>query len=293
MSETNYKIFTDSCCDLPQKMADELELTVLPLSFRIGDKEYKNWLDGREMSCKQFFTELQAGKKASTSAVSVGDFEDAFEKEAAAGNDVLYLAFSSALSTTYNSGRLAAAAVSARHPERKIYVVDTLAASLGQGLLLWYAVGKKRAGMDIDALRQWVEDNRQHFDHWFTVDDLMHLMRGGRVSAAAAVAGTLIGIKPVMHTDSEGRLTKVSVVRGRKSSLRTLLREMERLGGAGLKGQTCMICHSDCLQESEELAAQMKHDFGVRDVLINWIGPVIGAHTGPGTIGIFFYGSER
>ncbi|MBS7388353.1 MAG: DegV family protein [Eubacteriales bacterium] len=287
-----YVIMTDSSCDLPQELADQLGLEVLPLEVMADGKNYRNWLDGREIGFKEFYKLAREGKELKTSAVNTAAFEEKMEKLLKEGKDILYIGFSSGLSTTYNSGEAAARELREKYPDRKIYTVDTLAASLGQGMIIYYAAKKKEAGATIEEVRDFVENEKLHMCHWFTVDDLNYLKRGGRISAATAAVGTMLSIKPVMHMDNEGHLVAVGKARGRKAALCQLLDTMGELG-EGLEGQTTFICHSDCMDDAQYVASQMKERFGVAQVNINWIGPVIGAHTGPGTIGIFFWGRER
>ena len=287
-----YVIMTDSSCDLPQELADQLGLEVLPLEVMADGKNYRNWLDGREIGFKEFYKLAREGKELKTSAVNTAAFEEKMEKLLKEGKDILYIGFSSGLSTTYNSGEAAARELREKYLDRKIYTVDTLAASLGQGMIIYYAAKKKEAGATIEEVRAFVENEKLHMCHWFTVDDLNYLKRGGRISAATAAVGTMLSIKPVMHMDNEGHLVAVGKARGRKAALCQLLDTMGELG-EGLEGQTTFICHSDCMDDAQYVASQMKERFGVAQVNINWIGPVIGAHTGPGTIGIFFWGRER
>ena len=287
-----YVIMTDSSCDLSQELADQLGLEVLPLEVMADGKNYRNWLDGREIGFKEFYKLAREGKELKTSAVNTAAFEEKMEKLLKEGKDILYIGFSSGLSTTYNSGEAAARELREKYPDRKIYTVDTLAASLGQGMIIYYAAKKKEAGATIEEVRDFVENEKLHMCHWFTVDDLNYLKRGGRISAATAAVGTMLSIKPVMHMDNEGHLVAVGKARGRKAALCQLLDTMGELG-EGLEGQTTFICHSDCMDDAQYVASQMKERFGVAQANINWIGPVIGAHTGPGTIGIFFWGRER
>ena len=287
-----YVIMTDSSCDLSQELADQLGLEVLPLEVMADGKNYRNWLDGREIGFKEFYKLAREGKELKTSAVNTAAFEEKMEKLLKEGKDILYIGFSTGLSTTYNSGEAAARELREKYPDRKIYTVDTLAASLGQGMIIYYAAKKKEAGATIEEVRDFVENEKLHMCHWFTVDDLNYLKRGGRISAATAAVGTMLSIKPVMHMDNEGHLVAVGKARGRKAALCQLLDTMGELG-EGLEGQTTFICHSDCMDDAQYVASQMKERFGVAQVNINWIGPVIGAHTGPGTIGIFFWGRER
>lgn len=290
----DYIIMTDSCCDLNQQEVDELGLTVLPLSFTIDGKTYLNTPDHAEMSPEEFFAKIAAGENSTTAAANVGQFDEAMRRALDAGKDILCICFSGALSTTYQSACIAAEDLKSEYPDAKIVVIDSLSASRGQGMLLYRAVRERREkGLDIDALARYVENIIQSQDHWFIVDDLNHLKRGGRVSAAAALVGTMLGIKPVMHTDSEGRLTPVSKARGSKAALRALVDKMEEIGIEPEKNQPVFICHANCPDYVEYVKGLLKERFNVTDVRADFIGPVIGAHTGCGTLGLFFVGTER
>lgn len=289
----NYVIVTDSSCDLSAETVQELEVEVLSLSFHMDGKTYEDRPDDRDMSSKEFYDRIRGGAMPTTAAVNPEQYMERLEPLLRQGKDALILAFSSGLSTTCQSAQIAAAELGEKYPERKIIVVDTLGASLGQGLLVWYAAKKRRAGESIEAVRDWLEENKLHLCHWFTVNDLMHLKRGGRVSAATAIAGTMLQIKPVMHMDNEGHLVNVSKARGRKASLDALVAKVGELGIEPDQQPLMYICHSDCLADAEYMAAQMKEKFGVKEIQFNRIGPVIGAHTGPGCVSIFFLGKER
>lgn len=288
----NFAIFTDSSCDLTAHMAQELELTVVPLSVTIDGETYENDLAGKALPFEKCYALLRAGKQAVTSAVNVAQFTAAMEPVLQAGSDILYLGFSSALSGTYSAGAVALEQLSARYPEAKVYAVDTLCASLGQGMLIYLAVQQKRAGKSIEEVRDYVEAQKLHLCHWFTVDDLHHLHRGGRVSATSAVVGTVLNIKPVLHVDNEGRLIFVDKVRGRRNALKSVVQKMADTAIAP-EQQTIFISHGDCLEEAELLADMVREKLHVRDVVINFVGPVIGAHSGPGTLALFFLGTKR
>ena len=288
----DYVILTDSSCDLSAELAEQLGVEVLPLTVEIEGKRYHNYLDGREIGFAEFYAKLRSGIPATTAAVNVGEFTDKMEPILQAGKDILIPAFSSGLSTTYNSAAIAAADLSERYPDRKIYVVDTLAASLGQGLLVYLAAQKKAAGASIEEVRDWLEENKLHLCHWFTVDDLNHLKRGGRVSATTALLGTMLSIKPVMHVDDEGHLINVGKARGRLASLKAMVDKMAETA-IEPASQTVFISHGDCLEDAEKVAQMVRERFGVKDVVINYVGPVIGAHSGPGTLALFFLGTHR
>ena len=288
----DYVIITDSCCDLSADLAQELELEVVPLSLQMGGKTYRNWLDGRELSFPDFYRRIRAGEAATTSAVSVGDFEEVMRPILTGGRDILCLCFSSALSTTYQSACIAAQTLSEEVPEGTVRVVDTLCASLGQGLLVYLCAQEKRRGASLEDLTAYAETTRGKVCHWFTVDDLNHLKRGGRVSATAALFGTMLSIKPVLHVDDAGRLIPVSKTRGRKASLLALVDHMAQTA-VDPANQTVFISHGDCLADAEFVADAIRTRLGVTDIRINYVGPVIGNHSGPGTVALFFLGSGR
>ncbi len=290
---TDYVIFTDSTTDLPQEIADRFQIRVLPLSFQIDDKKYKNYLDGRELASRDFYEMVRQGKIAITSQVNYNDFKEAFEETLKEGKDVLYIGCSSGISGTYNSAATAARDLKEQYPDRKIYAVDSLCASLGEGLLVYYAANKKEEGCMIDDLRDWLEENKLHLCHWFTVDDLNHLKRGGRVSAVTAAVGTTLKVKPVLHVDDAGLLIPMSNVMGRKKSLKSLVDNMIKTCEAP-DGQSVFIGHGDTPEDAEYVKSLVLKAFpSVKEVLVHTIGPVIGAHAGPGTIALFFLGTHR
>ena len=288
----NYTIITDSSCDLPDSLVKELELEVLPLAFIMDGKTYRNYPDNREMAPKDFYNKQREGSMATTNAVNVGEAADAMEAVLKRGEDVLALAFSSGLSTTCNSFQIAAGDLAEQYPDRKIFVVDTLCASLGQGMFVYQAARLRQAGKSMEEVRDWAEQNRLNQCHWFTVNDLFFLKKGGRVSAATAVVGTMLQIKPVMHVDNEGHLIKVDTARGRKASLNALVDKVGELAD-NPAAQTMFISSSDCQEDAQYVADQIKARYGTEEIIINSIGPVIGAHTGPGCVALFFTGKHR
>lgn len=288
----DYILMTDSCCDMTAQMAEELDLTVLPLSLEMGGATYRNYLDGREIGFSDFYRRARAGELATTSAISVGDFEAAMRPVLESGKDILCLCFSSALSTTYQSAVIAAQEMQEAYPEGKVYVVDTLCASLGQGLLVYLCAQQKQAGKSLEELRDYAEATKGSVCHWFTVDDLNHLKRGGRISAATALFGSMLSIKPVLHVDDGGHLVAVSKSRGRRASLTALVDRMEQTAIEPAK-QTVFISHGDCLEDAQFVAGEIRRRMGVEDIRINYIGPVIGNHAGPGTVALFFVGTKR
>ena len=286
----DYTIITDSTTDLAVPLLRDVDIQIIPMEFHLDGRSYHNYPDEREYDMRQFYAELKAGKTSTTSQINQQTFTEIFEPILREGKDVLYLAFSSGLSGTYHSSCLAAADLREKYPDAKILCVDTLAASAGEGLLVYTAARKKAEGMGIEELAKWVEDNRLHLCHWFTVDDLNHLKRGGRVSPAAAVIGTALGIKPVLHVDNEGHLIPMEKVRGRRKSLDALADHMEKTCSPR-DGQTVFISHGNAPEDAEYLAKQIRSRMKVKDIVISTIGPVIGSHSGPGTIALFFFGT--
>ena len=285
----DFQIITDSCCDFPTPMYGQLGLTFVPLTVEFRGNTFD---DKNDDTLKDMYQGLRAGEAAKTSAVNPSRWSQAMEKALAAGKDVLVLAFSSGLSTTYQSAVIAAEELKDAYPDRKIQVIDTLCASMGQGLLVWYACKKRDEGLSLDEVAQWVLDNRLHLCHWFTVDDLMYLKRGGRISAATALVGTMLQIKPLLHMDDEGHLINMAKTRGRKAAIDAMVKKAQELG-TGYDNSTMFISHGDCLSDAEYLSRQLKEKCGVKDVVISYVGAVIGSHSGPGTLALFFLGSHR
>lgn len=288
----DFLIITDSTCDMPQEMVDALGIVILPIRVIVEGKEYAHYPDGRELGFHEFYEKLRAGVGAKTAAANAEEFLALMEPALAAGIDVLYLGFSSALSNTYSIGAMTAAQLAEKYPERRIYAVDTLCASFGQGLLVYLAAQQRLQGKNIDEVRAYVEQIRPQLCHWFTVDDLQHLKRGGRVSAAAAAFGTVLNIKPILHVDDEGRLIPVNKVQGRITSIKALAKRMQETA-IDPAGQVVFISHGDCEKEAEKLAEIVRESIGAKEIVINPIGPIVGAHSGPGTIALFFLGTKR
>ena len=285
----SYQIITDSCCDFPNEMYAQLRLTMVPLSVEFRGEVYD---DRNDDSLKDMYDGFRSGEEAKTSAVNPDRWATAIESALSAGQDALVLVFSSGLSTTYQSAVIAAEDLKEKYPDRKIYVSDTLSASMGQGLLVWYACQKRDAGMSLEEVYTWVEENKLHLCHWFTVDDLMYLRRGGRISAATALVGTMLQIKPVLHMDDEGHLISMAKARGRKASIDALAAKVAELGG-DYDNSTMFICHGDCIEDAKYLESLAKERLGVKNVFIGYTGAVIGSHSGPGTLALFFLGTQR
>ena len=286
---SRFQIVTDSCCDFPTEMYQELNLSVVPLSVEFRGQTTD---DRNDDTLKELYAGLRAGENAKTAAVNPERWREAIEPWLKLGEDVLVLAFSSGLSTTYQSARIAAEELLESYPDRMIRVVDTLSASLGQGLLVWYTCRKRDEGLSLDETADWVEENKLHLCHWFTVDDLFFLKRGGRISGATAVMGTMLNIKPVLHMDDEGHLISMSKSRGRKAAIAALAEKTKELG-EGYDNETMFISHGDCLEDAEYLAQLLKSKYGVKNVYIGYVGAVIGSHSGPGTLALFFLGKHR
>ncbi len=284
----NYKIITDSGCDLPLAKLKEMDVAMVPLYVNFKEQTRE---DTVESGIEEIYEGLRNGENASTSAINPTRWATAIEEVLQLEQDVLVIAFSSGLSTTYQSAVIAADELAEKYPQRKIRVVDSLAASLGQGLLVWYACKKRDEGLSLEELEAWLMENRLHLCHWFTVDDLMYLKRGGRVSAATAVVGTMLKIKPVLHVDDEGHLINVGKVRGRKASIEALAAKLAQ-SGANFDNSTVFICHGDCLEEAKYLE-QLAKDAGAKEVFIGYTGAVIGSHSGPGTLALFFMDEHR
>lgn len=288
----NYVIMTDSSCDLEQSMLDELGVKIATLTLQMDGVEYDNQLDNTEMTPQTFYAALREGKKAVTSAVNVDAFLKLFEPALKEGNDILYLGFSSGLSCTYENSLQAIEMLKESYPQRKIIALDTLCASMGQGLLVYLAVKQKEKGKSLEEVRDFVLEHIPHLCHWFTVDDLHYLKRGGLISAGTEIIGSILNIKPVMHMDDEGKLVKVGIAKGRKTSIR---RMKDNLVASAIRPteQTVFISHGDCLEDAQFLADMLREEPGVAEVLIGYVGPVIGAHSGPGTLALFFVGEKR
>ena len=286
-----FKIITDSTTDLPIDYFTEHNIDCMNLSYIVDGVTYGH---GKELPWKEFYEMMRQGKMPTTSQVNPEEAKECFEKAVEQDKEILCLAFSSGLSGTYNSLRIAAEEVCEEHPDCRIVVIDTLCASLGEGLLVHKAVELRDAGKSLDEVAEWVNNHRLNLVHMFTVDDLFHLHRGGRVSKATAIVGTLAGIKPVLHVDDDGHLIALSKVRGRKKSLMALVDAMEeKTKNYPEKNDVVFISHGDDLEAAELVRDAIKQRLGIEKFLINNIGPTIGSHAGPGTIALFFMGEQR
>ncbi len=285
----NYVILADSACDIKKELLNDWGVKISELSFMFGDdpKVYLN----SEITAKEFYDEMRGGRTAKTSAINTYTFVEFFENELKNGNDVVYIGFSSGLSTTYNSAVAAAEELNARYTDNKVYTVDSLSASAGYGLLVFLATKQKEKGMSAEEIVAFVEKNRLKIAHWFTVDDLVYLKRGGRISPTLAFVGGVLGIKPVLHMDNAGHLVNVTKVRGRRAAIMALA---EKLKTADLSGaNTIYISHGDCIEDAQTLAKIIKTEYKRKVEIITDVGSVIGAHSGPGTLALFFVANER
>lgn len=287
----NYTIVTDTTSDLPNEYLLEHNIGVLSMSFAINGKEYKGNVD---FDIKDFYSQMRNGAMPTTAQVNPKEAKNKMESYLKEGLDVLYIAFTSGMSGSFNSGRLAAMELKEEYPNNKVVVVDSLCASLGEGLLVHKAVMLKEAGKSLDEVVKWIEENKLNICHYVTVDDLFHLHRGGRVSKTAAIVGSMINLKPIIHVTNEGKLVPIGKVRGRKQSLNALVKHMKNLVGSYEKeNDVIFISHGDAKEDAEYVAKKIKEEFNIDSYLINYIGPTVGAHSGPGTIALFFMGEKR
>ena len=288
----SFSIITDSCANLTNELIKKFDIRVVPLTYNVNGVEYLGYIEGEEFDYKAYYQMLRNKVHVKTSLVSYERVESALKAELEKGNDVLYLAFSSALSGSCQVARTCVADISESYPERKIILVDTLQASMGQGLMVKYAVDKRNEGLSLEETAAWLEDKKQNFVSLFTVDDLFFLKRGGRLSGTVAVVGTILNIKPLLHVSDEGKLVSTGTIRGRAKSVDALINRMGELG-VDLENQDIYMVHGDCLEEAEAVAEKIKERYKVKSVTINYVDQVISSHSGPGTLAIFFMGSER
>ena len=289
MSE--YVITTDNNSDLPEKYLKDHGVGCMYLSYSMDGKNYTH---GNFLPEHEFYEAMRNGSMPTTAQVNPENAKALLEPYLKEGKDILHIAFSSALSGTYNSSRIAAEELMEEYPDRRIIVVDSLSASLGQGLLVWLAQQKKELGQTLEDVADWAEKNKLKMVHLFTVDDLNHLYRGGRVSRTTAIVGSMLNIKPVLHVDNEGKLTAIGKVRGRKKALQELVKLMdEKIGSFGADCDTIFISHGDCEQDAQYVAAKVKEKYNIKNIIINQVGATIGAHSGPGSMALFFVGDVR
>ena len=286
---SQYVFLSDSGCDLPVSRLQELDIRLIPMTVTMeGDVNVR----ADELNTQEMYAYLRSKKMAKTSAISVGEYIDVFESYAAAGKDVYYLAFSSGLSTSYHNALIAAKDVTDKFPERKIVVQDSLSASNGLGLFCEMVAAWRKEGVPLEELEKKAEDIRLRICHQFTVDDLFFLKRGGRISGATALIGTVLQFKPIMHADNEGHLVAIGKVRGRKAAIAALFDQVVATLDKE-RASRFIIGHGDCLQDAQMLADMVREKLGYTDISVYDIGPTIGAHSGPGTLAIFYVGTER
>lgn len=290
---SDFVIATDTSADLPQDYIQTNKIPIVSLYYIIDDITY-GYKCQKSLPVKDFYAKMRAGATPKTQQVNPEQAVDIFSAVLEQGKDILYIGFSSGLSGTTNSCVIAAEELKEKYPQRKIAIVDTLAASLGEGLLVHYALRMQKHGKSMQEIVAWLEENKLHLCHNFTVEDLVYLQRGGRISKATAFFGTMIGVKPVLHVDNEGKLVPVSKVRGRKQSINALVDLMEeKIGNYRDKNEVIFISHGDCLDEAKQLAQLVQKRFGYDKFLLNDVGAAIGAHSGPGTLALFFLGDHR
>ena len=288
-----FDIVTDSSANLLDDIIDEFGLHILPLTFMSDGEEFQSYVKGEKSDLQRFYTMMRDGKVFTTSLPNQQQTEKLLHDLLASGRDVLYIGFSSGLSGTYEATAGMLDAMRSEFPTRKIFHVDTRGASMGQGLLVYKAACMARDGATIEETHSWVEANKFNLAHWFTVDDLMYLFRGGRVSRTSAWAGSLLNIKPVLHMDNAGHLIPMDKVRGRKKSILGMFNHMKESALQPVSEQTVFISHADCEEDAQYLADLIRKEFGTTDIRINFIDPVIGAHTGPGCLALFFMADKR
>lgn len=308
----DFLIVTDATCDMPREYLKENGVVCLPMLYSVDGVDYLLMGDGTEMGMQEFYAKMRAGSVTKTAQINTMDAIDRLKPLAEAGKDILYVGFSSALSGTVDAVTKALESLQADFKDSKFLAVDTLCASMGEGLMVHYAVQLKKEGKSITQIHEFLQSNKQNFCHYFTVDDLHFLHRGGRVSKLTAIVGTLLGIKPVLHVSPEGKLINIAKATGRKKALRMLMDKMaNKIAISPLKGndyiklgdsatdlqkkfnQPIFISHGDCAADAADLAALITETYGTTNIKINYIGPVIGSHSGPNTVAMFFYGTDR
>lgn len=289
---TEYLIISDATLDLPNSLVEQYDIRVIPMVMDIDGEAYTHYPDERELSIEDFYTKLKNGAQPHTSQITPMVFVDYFTEILEQGLDILYIAFSSGLSGTYNTAQLVISELKEKYPDRKIYAIDSLCASIGEGLLVHQAALQKEKGASIQELRDWLEDNKCNSRHWFTVKDLFYLKKGGRVTSIEAVVGSALKIRPVLSTDKDGKLTVVSKIRGSKAEIDLLLSKLKS-EGIDTKNQTVIIGHSDNLEQAKKLENMIRELNIVKDVVISKIGPVIGTHTGAGMLALVFMGRQN
>ena len=288
----SFKVLTDASCNLSVEMLDELGVVYKSLTLVMDGQEVNNYLKDDKFSFKGFYDKLRNKENIKTSLLNAEEFKAMFEEVLSAGDDILAILISSGISGTYQAAKIAAEDLAEKYPERKIIIIDSLAASIGHGLLVYYAAKMQQEGKSLEETADFITENRLRLVHKFTVDDLFFLKRGGRLSGGVAIIGTILKIKPVLHVDNEGRLVSQDKVNGRKKSINALFESMKD-NVIDPENQVMAICHGDCIEDAEYLAEKVKKEYNVKDVIINYCDPVIAAHAGPGVLALFYLGKER
>ncbi|MBR6647350.1 MAG: DegV family protein [Clostridia bacterium] len=288
----SFVLVTDSSANLTTDIIEKFNIEIIPMIFLVNDVEYRSYKKGENVDIKQYYDMMRNKEHIKTSLLSPEMYLEAFKPFLENGQDILYIGFSSGLSGTYQSSKIAAETLAEEYPERKIVAWDSLCASMGEGLMVYYAAKMKEEGKSMDEILSWLEDNRLKLCHWFTVDDLFFLKRGGRISATTAILGSALNIKPVLHVDNNGKLVSVDKARGRKQSMNALVTKFEETA-INPKEQIVFISHGDCIDDANYIKDRLRERLGIEDIVINYIDPVIGAHSGPGTLAIFFLGTQR
>ena len=287
----SFKIVTDSCANLTDEQIKEYGVEIISLKYRIGEKDYDSYIKGEKTNFAETYRLLREKAEITTSLANRGDCDKVIPQILENGEDVLILSFSSGLSGTCQNIILSAEDYKEMYPDRKIMVVDTLCASLGEGMAVHYAVKLRNEGKTFEETAEWLENNKLNICHIFTIDDLFFLKRGGRLSGTSAVVGTLLNIKPLLHVANDGKLYVTGKARGRKAAMEHLITSVGEKG-IDIENQDIFIVHGDCEEDAEYIGEEVKKRYKVKNVVYNLIDPVIAAHAGPGTLAIFFIGKE-
>lgn len=288
----SFEIITDTSANLTKELIKKLEVKVLALSIFNGEEAYNSVTEDGSFNYADFYGRLRNKENMKTALINVDEFSNAFEEALVAGKDVLAIIMSSGISGTYQSAKIAGEMMQEKYPDRKVIVIDSLSASIGQGLLVYYASEMRKEGKTIDEVAQWVIDNRLKMVHNFTVEDLFFLKRGGRLSGGVAIIGTILQIKPLLHVDNEGHLITLDKVNGRKKSLNTIV-ENFKASVVNPEEQVIAICHGDCIKDAEYVAEKIRKEVKVKDIIIDYTAPVLGAHAGPGVLALFYLAEKR
>lgn len=285
----DYIIVTDATCDLPEHIVKDLNIVVLPMEFIMDNKIYNHYPDGREMKYEKFYSNLKMGSRTTTTQINYNTYKSIFKNILIKGKDILYISFSSGLSGTYNSSRLVVEELMEEFSNNKIYSVDSLSASIGEGLLVYLAALKRNDGLSIDELKEWIEIEKFKVCHWFAVDDLEHLKRGGRINGVQASIGSMLNIKPILSVNKEGKLVTITKMRGRKKSHHYLVQRLKE-DGEDIADKSIIIGHAACEDDAILVKEMIIQENLANNIIISNIGPIIGTHTGAGMIAVTFIG---